>query len=314
MQAGYDPSASGFGAPSSCPPEEPGIDPASLPSSQVMFVKPEGMQVHWDTTGSGQFSDMPLVAPARMNFRQSGLYRMKLTNIENHEGVELYPTIEIAPVNVRTHAFLAHNTIPVQFTVDDFNQILSGNFVTKVIYLPDPEFQELAIANVETLVSTRLDPGVDPIVEADRRGSIMAVLRIGNKDIEMPGGGSEPITHFPGSITGDARPVAGMGMPGGPSGVPQYIAGVSAPSYGMTTSGTPIGLPGPPHLPFGAPAGLQKHVIRNHTHTYLPDPTEKVKIHVKQHPGISYPEPRTRAWIHEYNHPNCEHCAGTSPY
>ena len=66
--------------------------------------------------------------------------------------------------------------------------MLAGNFVTKVIYLPDPEFQELALAGVETLVSTRLDPGVDPIVEADRRGSILAVVRLGNKDVELAGG------------------------------------------------------------------------------------------------------------------------------
>ena len=72
----------------------------------------------------------------------------------------------------------------MQFTEEDFDQVLSGNFVTKVIYLPDPEFQELALAGVETLVSTRLDPGVDPIAEADRRGSILAILRMGNKDLE----------------------------------------------------------------------------------------------------------------------------------
>ena len=65
--------------------------------------------------------------------------------------------------------------------------MLSGNFVTKVIYLPDPEFQELALAGVETLVSTRLDPGVDPIVEADRRGAILAIVRLGNKDLQLPG-------------------------------------------------------------------------------------------------------------------------------
>jgi hypothetical protein len=86
---------------------------------------------------------------------------------------------------------LAHNAIPAQFTEEDFDQVLSGNFVTKVIYLPDPEFQELALAGVETLVSTRLDPGVDPIVEADRRGAILAIVRIGNKDLEMPGGEAE---------------------------------------------------------------------------------------------------------------------------
>ena len=76
----------------------------------------------------------------------------------------------------------------MQFTEEDLDQVLSGNFVTKVIYLPDAEFQELALAGVETLVSTRLDPGVDPIVEADRRGTILAIIRIGNKDLEIPGG------------------------------------------------------------------------------------------------------------------------------
>ena len=64
-----------------------------------------------------------------------------------------------------------------------------GNFVTKVIYLPDPKYQELAIAGVETLVSTRLEPGVDPILEADKRGTILLIVRLGAIDLEMPGGG-----------------------------------------------------------------------------------------------------------------------------
>ena len=66
---------------------------------------------------------------------------------------------------------------------EDLDQVTTGNFVTKVVYLPDAEYQELAVAGVETLVSTRLDPGVDPVVEADRRGSILAIIRIGNKDV-----------------------------------------------------------------------------------------------------------------------------------
>ncbi len=161
--------------------------PTPSPTVQVMFAKPAGMHVAWDVTGSGTFSGAPLVVPGRTNFRQAGLYRIKLQNIPGHEGMELYPTLEIGPPNPRSLAYLAHNAIPLQLTVDDFNQVMAGNFVTKVIYLPDPDFQELAVAGVETLVSTRLDPGVNPIVEADRRGSILGVLRVGNKDIEMPG-------------------------------------------------------------------------------------------------------------------------------
>ena len=157
--------------------------------------------------------------------------------------------------------------------------MLAGNFVTKVIYLPDPEFQELALAGVETLVSTRLDPGVDPIVEADRRGSILAVIRLGNKDVELAGGEG----GFGGFGGGGWRRLCCPAPYGGrwrmPMGglVPNYVAGVTAPQYGMPYVGTPIGLPGPPHIPLGGPAGLQKHVMKNHTHMHIPDPAEHVE-------------------------------------
>ena len=154
-------------------------------TSQIKFVGPEGMTVHWDVSMPGAFDSQPLVCPGRYCFPQGAIYRLKLASIPGRPGVELYPTLEVGPVMPRTEAFLAHNTIPVQFTPEDFDQVLSGNFVTKVIYLPDPEFQELALAGVETLVSTRLDPGVDPIVEADRRGAILAIVRLGDKDLQV---------------------------------------------------------------------------------------------------------------------------------
>ena len=183
------------------------------------------------------FDCTPLIVPGRQNFPQNGIYRLKLTNIGGREGVELYPTLEIGPTTPRTEAFLAHNAIPVQFTEEDFDQVLAGNFVTKVIYLPDPEFQELALAGVETLVSTRLDPGVDPIVEADRRGSILAIVRLGNKDVELAGG--EDGIGFGGDVYGGeyCPPAYGAGCPFGAVGlVPNYVAGVTAPQYGMPTS------------------------------------------------------------------------------
>jgi hypothetical protein len=331
-----------------------------MPTVQVQFANPAGMHVFWDVTGSGGFDGPPIVVPGRTNFDQAGLFRCKLNNIPGHEGVELYPTVEVGTPTPNTLAFLSHNAIPLQLTPDDFNQVTAGNFVTKVIYLPDPDFQHLAVAGVETLVSTRLDPGIDPVVEADRRGSILAIVRIGNKDIEMPGEqfreyysatlnergqvmpasftegiaaggccGTSPGTmsgpmsagpmrgpsyaSFPGGMppTGMAPPMQ-TGLPPGSTGMPG-MPGYGSLPYGMPITGTPIGLPGPPHIPLGGPAGLRKHVITNHTHTYIPDPTDKIKIHVKQSPPIHYPAPRERAFIHQYNHPNCAHCIGSGP-
>lgn len=269
--------------------EPAGMPPMYGSASQIIFGGPDGMMVAWDVSAPGMFDSEPIICPGRYNFPQGAIYRIKLTNIPGREGVELYPTLEIGPSLPRTDAYLAHNAIPVQFTEEDFDQVLSGNFVTKVIYLPDAEFQELALAGVETLVSTRLDPGLDPIVEADRRGAILSIIRMGNKDLQV--GGEEEMVGG-----------GGMMMPAGycePGGVPAFTAGVSAPQYGMPITGTPIGLPGPPHIPLGIPAGLQKHTIRNHTHTHIPEPTRHVGIHVKQSPGFHYPTPANKVFVHE---------------
>lgn len=297
-----------------------GAMPMAAPTVQVTFAKPESMVVRFNATGSGQFDSEPLVVPARQNFPQGGLYRLKVTDIVGREGVELYPTLELALATPRTGAYLAHNSVPIQFTEEDLDQVLTGNFVTKVIYLPDPEFAGPALAGIDTLVSTRLEPGVDPIEEADRRGSILAILRIGDKDIEMLGGAAEPGLMM-GMQSAPGMPVpfapcsevcgggaTSPGLVGGPMGMPPQlpgqIAGVTAPQYGMPISGTPIGLPGPPHIPLGAPAGLQKHVMRNHTPVMMPRPTEDVRISVRQNPGYSYPQPANRVHITEQNiHP-----------
>jgi len=267
------------------------------------------MQVNWDVTAPGAFDSEPLICPGRYNFPQGAIYRLKLTNIPGRPGVELYPTLEVAPAMPRTEAFIAHNAVPVQFTEEDFDQVLSGNFVTKVVYLPDPNYQELAVAGAETLVSTRLDPGVDPIIEADRRGSILCVIRMGNRDLQVPGDVAAMPDMVPGGASNNGGSLQGTpfaqapAVAGGGTVPMNYISGVTGPQYGMPMSGTPIGLPGPPHVPLGGPAGLQKHVMRNHTSVHIPQPTEKVRIDVKQSPGISYPRPANHAWIHEQTMP-----------
>lgn len=282
-------------------------------NSQVAFVGPEGMMAAWEVGVPGEFNPTPLVCPGRYNFPQGAIYRLKLTNIPGYEAIELYPTLEVGPGVPRTQAFLAHNAIPIELTPSDFEQVLSGNFVTKVIYLPDPEYQELALAGVETLVSTRLDPGVDPIVEADRRGAILGVLRLGNKDLEIPGEAVDgtnvmPVSYMQGSNSPTGTPMGGpMAAPmgAGMGTIPtNYISGVTGPQYGMPSCGTPIGLPGPPHIPLGNPAGLRRHVITNHTPTFVAGPKSNIGIHVREQP-IFVGQPSNHAWVVGKRVPAC---------
>lgn len=290
----------GPGVQSPAAPMMPAMMPVQQPTVQLLFSDANqmaGMQINWDVARIGGFDSEALIVPGRSNFPANGLYRIKLTNVPDRAGVELYPTIEIAPINARTEAFLTHNAISIQLTNEDFDQVESHNYVTKVIYLPDPEFQELAQAGVETLVSTRLDPGVDPIVEADRRGSVMAVIRMGDKDVEMAGAGSD------GGSTMVSHPA--MGGPMAMGAARPHVSGVTMPQWGMPSSGTPIGLPGPPHIPFGGPAGLRRHTITNHTKEFYPTAPDNIGIHVRQTPGYSYPRPANRVRITEQNfHPS----------
>jgi hypothetical protein len=254
---------------------------ASASASQVHFGSPEGMQIGWQTGpmgGSDGFASGQITAPGRYNFPQGAVYQLQLTNIPDRPGVVLYPTLEVAAGNPKSIAYLAHNTVPMQFSDEDFDQVLSGNMVTKVVYLPDALHQELAIAGVETLVSTRLEPGLDPVNEANRRGTILAVARLGGIDRSLPGAPTA---------------AAASALPGGQG------SSVLAAGWGMPMTGTPIGLPGPPHIPLGGPAGLQKHVIRNHTFQHYPDPVSTFRVDVNQHPGMSIPAPVSGVHINE---------------
>ncbi len=306
-------------------PAPPQFAFAPMPSmetrtSQIRFLGPEGMSIGWQI-GAG-FAESQLMAPASYNFPQAATYRLKLEKIPGREMAPIYPTLHVYPSHPTTEAYLAHNPIPIRINDEDLDQVSTSNFVTKVIYLPDAKYQELAVAGVTELVSTRLPLGQDPILEADRRGTILAVLRMGNLDLEMPGQpGLMGATRGPDGqiqqvaaeiVNGEAgqfvAPVAisdfsgaSGGVPSsvlvqGPSGpvrpgAPYPVAGVNLPVYGMPYVGTPIGLPGPPHVPLGRPAGLKSHTMRNLTDVDLGQPVDHLLIDVKHDPGLSLPHP-----------------------
>jgi hypothetical protein len=231
-----------------CPPE--GMPMPVMPTSQVHFLGLESLVIRWDARVPGTFDSDPFICPAAHDFGQGHIYRLKLTNIPNQPGRELYPTLEIAPTSARTQAFLAHSSIPIEFTDNDFDQVFSGNYITKVVYLPNPDFQGIAMSGVGTLVNTQLQPGVDPIIEASKRGSILAVIRMGNKDLS----GIVAENKRYASMSGFAMPPAGYPAANGSAGsmIPQnLISGVNIPPYGTPMTKTTTGVPGPFQLPPG---------------------------------------------------------------
>jgi hypothetical protein len=220
--------------------------------TEIRFVGPAGMKIAWYAPrpdGKIGFTPQYLEAPARYNFLQASIYRLKLSDIPHRPGIELYPTLDVYPSNVKTATFLAHSAVPVSFTEEDLEQVAAGNFVVKVIYLPDPAFQDLAATGPDEVVSTRLEPGVDPILEAKRRGCILAVVRLGNIDLEAPN--TPGMDAPPAGSPKPPYPQPGY-PPVGPGGMP-----LPPGAMGMMPPGVPPGLMPPGMTPPGMlPPGM----------------------------------------------------------
>jgi hypothetical protein len=214
---------------------------AMVGRTQIRFTGPDGMKIAW-STGSG-FTAPMVQAPGRYNFLQASIYRLKLSNIRGRPGLEVYPTLEVVPANPKTAAFLAHSAVPIEFTNQDFQEIIEGKYLVKVIYLPDPQFQELAATGIDEIISTRLEPGADPILEAQRRGSILLVIRMGNVDQEAP--------NTPPLDSGCVSQAPMTDLP--PGAVP--LPAVAGPLPSLPTSQPTAALP---HIP--SPTGATSHV------------------------------------------------------
>ncbi|MBA4065002.1 MAG: hypothetical protein C0501_15075 [Isosphaera sp.] len=250
--------------------------------ASVRFTGPAGMKVTWQIPGGGFLDEAGgLTAPKEYNFVQGQVYRLRLTQIlPTHPGRSFYPTLEIAPANPKTVTFLAHASVPITFTADDFDQAIAGNLVVKVVYLPDRENQDyLTVAGAEELNSTRLEPGADPVAEAQRRGSVLAIIRLGNIDLENrtspainapPGGFGPPpgaVMMPPPGAGGPAPLPPGGGLmkppapPGGQGGLPPGTSNLGgrpnlAPPAAPTAPSGPVA-PGPlPPAVGGKPAML----------------------------------------------------------
>ncbi|MDR1054045.1 MAG: hypothetical protein LBL39_07700 [Planctomycetaceae bacterium] len=271
-------------------------------TSQISFETPEALIIHYDARIPGAFDSEALICPATHEFEHGKVYRLKLSNIPGRPGKELYPTLEVAPTTSRTFSYLVHCPVPISFTDNDFDQVLSGNLITKVIYLPNREFQGLATVGIGTIVNTDLEPGVDPIVEAQNRGSILAIVRMGNKDLRLTEG----------ELRRRAAVVASL-----PPGVPAQVAipsesvhssisgslisGRDIPPYGTPMTKSTTGVPGPPQLPHAMDAGYRYPVNYAEPIPAPPSmrtyPSQVGNVPYGYQPPVGYPVPNSNPML-----------------
>jgi Flp pilus assembly secretin CpaC len=161
--------------------EAPKSSPAA--SVQVRFGNPAGMSVSW---AEQRRDAIQFVTPGRQDFPAGGVYRLTASNISGRDGLSIHSTLEVYPAHPTTAAYLSHNSVPIEISDDDLKQIGNNKDVTKVVYLPDPNSQPVT-AGPATLVAIDSEPGTDsdPVIIAERRGTILLVLRLGNTDEDI---------------------------------------------------------------------------------------------------------------------------------
>jgi hypothetical protein len=120
-------------------------------------------------------------APFKVGMLIAPVYRLRVTQIPNHEGEEVYPTVEI--IN-RVYPPVGEEfrfPVPIELTQADLELALAGKFVTRVVYLEDPQ-QALPAAPVDDEQRYfEVRPSDDPLEVADRLGRPVAIIRLGGR-------------------------------------------------------------------------------------------------------------------------------------
>jgi hypothetical protein len=124
--------------------------------------------------------------PAESNVAWGGMligevYRVRIANIAEMEGTEVFPSIEVIDRLCPPPGQAARFPIPIEIEKDDLELAASGKYVMRIIYVEDPK-QAVAIQDKpdhQRVYEAR--PYEDPLAVADEIGRPVAILRMGSR-------------------------------------------------------------------------------------------------------------------------------------
>jgi hypothetical protein len=180
----------------------------------------------------------PHPSPVQLGVSVGHLYRLRVSNMPDLPGVEIYPTIEIIdrlhPPAGKKHDF----PIPVYIDRDDIESALNGNLVTRVVYIEQPQLAAPFALDESTRVRTLL-PAQNVLAQADRYGRPAIIVRIGGR-LPSVHGESAAFYGTGGSVTASrptqSAPNVQQPANGEPANVPAQAAELnsSVPQNGST--------------------------------------------------------------------------------
>jgi uncharacterized repeat protein (TIGR01451 family) len=145
----------------------------------VRIRAPQGARIALAAEGS--FTDSP-PGDSLVGMHIGPVYRLKVTEIPNHPGLEVFPTVELVDRLYPPPGLGLRFPIPIELTQAELELAARGSFVTRVIYVENPH-TALPIVQPASGEQAWIEapPGDDPLVVADERGRAVAILRIGSR-------------------------------------------------------------------------------------------------------------------------------------
>ena len=144
----------------------------------VRFILPGagGTVSIYQSAGNSQTN----ASPAQYEIGVGYTYRLRLSDMPEFPGKELYPSLELLDKLHPPAGKIDEFPIPVSFSKVEIEEALAGRLVTKVVYLEQPQLAPPSDMRTPTNTWTLPDK-VNLIAEADRRGRPMAIVRIGSR-------------------------------------------------------------------------------------------------------------------------------------
>lgn len=170
----------------------------------VQVVGPKGTLISLPSDGT--FAD------AKNNRALAGMligqvYRLRVGNIDQFEGIEVFPSIEIIDRLCPPPGQETRFPIPIEITQEDLEAAIEGKYVLRVIYLEDstnplpvqddPDHQRVLEAS----------PKDDALRLAAQFGRPMAILRIGSRVPDRDAAGQFTFGSPPLLFLDEAKPV-----------------------------------------------------------------------------------------------------------
>ena len=109
------------------------------------------------------------------------VYQVKVSGLNLHESVELYPSIELLGRLYPPKGLESRFPIEIEITRDDLLQVIDGSMVTKVIYLEHGDMVIPHLHSKDTQPSFDVAANEDPLRASQSLGRPMAILRIGSR-------------------------------------------------------------------------------------------------------------------------------------